>query len=293
MAARAGAFEGVVLLLGLVLVVGAGLYFDVTRTPTILLVLVCGAVFYFLSSGGPTQSELQENEETKRLAAVRANAKRKSKRIVDKHLDTLARRRMTLVNVDAYGVSNGQAWNAEVQHFVDNVIRPKLTDEEANTLAGESFSKTFQSMIEDHARLKAEELEQALGFSEDMSPLEFEKWCSLKLAEKGWRCRTTKASGDQGADIVAEYKKKGMKSPVRLIVQCKLYSRPLGNKAVQEAHAARKHYMADHAAVATNADYTKSARQLAQTTGVFLWHYSDLDRALELISVSRSRSNSK
>jgi restriction system protein len=62
----------------------------------------------------------------------------------------------------------------------------------------------------------------------------------------------------------------------RIVVQCKFYSSPVGNKAVQEAAAARLHERADQAIVVSNAAYTKAARQLAGTTGVILLHHDDL-----------------
>jgi restriction system protein len=71
-------------------------------------------------------------------------------------------------------------------------------------------------------------------------------------------------------DIIAERDGK------RIVVQCKFYSKPVGNKAVQEA-AARLHGRADKAIVVSNAAYTKAARQLAGTTGVILLHHDDLD----------------
>jgi restriction system protein len=59
-------------------------------------------------------------------------------------------------------------------------------------------------------------------------------------------------------------------------VQCKFYTKPVSNKAVQEVAAARLHEGADQAVVVSNAAYTKSARQLAGTTGVLLLHHDDL-----------------
>jgi restriction system protein len=61
-------------------------------------------------------------------------------------------------------------------------------------------------------------------------------------------------------------------------VQCKLYAQPVGNKAVQEALAAQRYYATDHAAVVSNAAFTRSAVQLARSAGVLLLHVSDLDR---------------
>jgi HJR/Mrr/RecB family endonuclease len=66
------------------------------------------------------------------------------------------------------------------------------------------------------------------------------------------------------------------KGRFRVVLQCKLYTRPVGNKSVQEAAAGRAHEGADYGIVVSNASYTKAAEQLAITNGVLLLHYSDL-----------------
>ncbi len=72
-----------------------------------------------------------------------------------------------------------------------------------------------------------------LTFSDDMTANEFETYCAEELGRAGWNARVTMRSRDQGVDVVAE------KLGVRVVLQCKLYSRPVGNKAVQEAAADR------------------------------------------------------
>ena len=58
--------------------------------------------------------------------------------------------------------------------------------------------------------------------------------------------------------------------------QCKKYTSPIGNKAVQEIIAGKQFVQADIAAVVSNSRYTSSAKQLANVTGVYLLHYSEL-----------------
>ena len=110
----------------------------------------------------------------------------------------------------------------------------------------------------------------ALNWSDHISPMEFERHCSDFLSLSGWKSSTTKASGDQGADIVAS--KKG----ITVVCQCKKYSKNVGNKAVQEAFAAKTFYEANAGAVITNSGYTRSALELAQKTGIYLFHFTDL-----------------
>ena len=90
------------------------------------------------------------------------------------------------------------------------------------------------------------------------------------LRKAGWNAQVTGASGDQGTDVLA---RRGKRS---LVLQCKLYSKPVGNSAVQQVAAARAHHRADFAAVVSNADFTPQARQLAATNDVFLLHHEEL-----------------
>ncbi|GLQ53607.1 restriction endonuclease [Devosia nitrariae] len=103
-----------------------------------------------------------------------------------------------------------------------------------------------------------------------MTPIQFERWCENALRWSGWSANGTKASGDQGADVVAT------KDGVKVVLQCKLFSRPVGNAAVQEIFAAKAHYSASGAAVVSNQVYTPAAQQLARSCGVKLLHADDL-----------------
>ena len=85
-----------------------------------------------------------------------------------------------------------------------------------------------------------------------------------------WETLVTPKSGDQGADLIIE------KYGLKFVVQCKFYNNPVGNKAVQEVIAAKGFYDAWGAIVVTNSDYTKSARQLAESHGVILLHDSQI-----------------
>lgn len=116
-------------------------------------------------------------------------------------------------------------------------------------------------------------------YADTTTPLGFEQHCVNILIGAGWIARTTVASGDQGVDITAE------KAGRRVVLQCKLYSQPVGNKAVQEVIAGRMFAGADAAAVVTNATYTRSARDLARRTGVLLLTAHDLRKADKLFGI--------
>lgn len=100
---------------------------------------------------------------------------------------------------------------------------------------------------------------------------EFEHLCANLLRCHGWhRVVVTRASGDQGIDVIAYYGDK------KAVFQCKKYGSPVGNKAVQEIISGRLVERADIAAVVSNAAYTRSAKQLASKGGVYLLHHTDL-----------------
>lgn len=106
-------------------------------------------------------------------------------------------------------------------------------------------------------------------------PYEYEHLIAEFITSKGWPAKATSGSGDQGADVIAE------KDGEVIVIQCKLYSQPVGNKAVQEVFAAKGYYQADYAVVVTNNSYTKSARQLSNSLGVHLAHHDQLDEVID------------
>ena len=82
---------------------------------------------------------------------------------------------------------------------------------------------------------------------------EFEKRCAAFLKTKGYhKITVTPPSGDQGIDIIA------YKSGLKYGIQCKYYSAPVGNKAVQEAYSGARFYDCNRAAVMTNHTFTKA-----------------------------------
>ena len=199
-------------------------------------------------------------------------------RLVDRHLDTLARRRISLVTIDHYGIPDSKAWDREFRGFIKKVIAPALSETDLRLIAPDGdLARALAVLIDERVSIRSEELETQLEFDPDMTPAEFEQWCAARVARSGWRTRTVGGSGDQGADVIAE------RGGRRVVIQCKLYQSPVGNKAVQEAFAAMMHYSADSAAVITSSGFTPSARHLSATTGVILILHSEIDCFDELL----------
>lgn len=227
-----------------------------------ITLLVTGAIFLWV-----WQSESRKNSA---LISLQDSARRKTQEIVSAHLDTLANQRDVQVRTDRYGVVHAQDWNKEVQHFVDKVIRPNLTADEATAVAKFGMSAFFQNLIEERVAKHCDTRPAPDRVRDGMTPLEFEGACAAVLRDLGWEASTTKGSGDQGADVIAT------KFGRRLVLQCKLYTGVVGNKSIQEVIAAKIFYKADLAAVVCNSAYTKSATTLAISSGVATLTYPEL-----------------
>lgn len=108
-------------------------------------------------------------------------------------------------------------------------------------------------------------VDEAKG-SEDqpINGIDFEHWCARKIEDQGWSVVVSKASGDQGVDIIASCES------ITVAVQCKRYNSPIGNKAVQEAFTGARHYNADLSVVIGTGGFTRAAQEIANTTNVIL-----------------------
>jgi restriction system protein len=192
----------------------------------------------------------------------------KANTVIEQHMDELVRRRAQLVRRDAYGKLQLDRWTREIEYFITHHVSPLLTKEEQALLDRERVA--IARIIAERTEKLMQEKPIFAVFSDDMTPTEFEIFCAEQLKRSGWDARVTLQSRDQGIDVVAE------KAGLRVVLQCKLYSGPVGNKAVQEIAAGKAHAQAHRGAVVTNSRYTSSAEQLASSNGVLLLHYSDL-----------------
>lgn len=100
---------------------------------------------------------------------------------------------------------------------------------------------------------------------------EFEKYCGRMLEKLGFEeVNVTVSSGDQGIDVLA------IMGKTSYGFQCKHYSSPVGNKALQEAISGKEFYKVDKAVVITNNYFTPSAIALAQEAGIDTWNRDTL-----------------
>lgn len=202
-------------------------------------------------------------------STVKAQQRRKqclkvASQLIKEHLSTLAFKYRQSITHDDYGNTalNIRKWERQREVFMLSVLRDEIGD---GWLTG--LHVELCNLIDVAAAAAQERVGRDLR---EMSPYEFEEHCANVLRSAGWSASATKRSGDQGIDVIAKKKK------IVVALQCKLYSSAIGNTAVQEAIAGREFLRATFAAVVTNSSYTKSARQLAENTGVLLLHINDL-----------------
>lgn len=213
------------------------------------------------------------NNEKRRIkeTIIKENIKRFkeiSSKIIAKNINQLAIQREKSVIKDIYGKVNSENWtNKEIPYFIDNHIVPELLKAKV---------KIEIYLIEDlfaeiESKVKVTKL-PFLDYYEKMNGFEFEKFCSDKLKKEGWETINTKKTGDQGIDIIVQ------KGNRKVGIQCKKYSKPIGNKAVQEVKAGLEFYKLDEGVVIGNTKFTKSAIELAQMNKVKLLHFLETDR---------------
>ncbi|HEY5239371.1 MAG TPA: restriction endonuclease [Rhizomicrobium sp.] len=205
----------------------------------------------------------------------------KIEKIVAKHLFVLARKRTQLLTKDDYGKYRKKGWEKELSNFLSDVLIPEmpwwhpLRQKAPSNRHLMKAAKIVDGLVAEQCeRLKAELV------SEDV-PIDgvaYELFCQRALEANGWKVQGTKKSGDQGVDLMGQY------GNCVVAFQCKRYSQPVGNKAVQEVTAGRKFYQAHMAAIVTNASYTEAAQSLAIANDVLLLHHSDLPRLGERVA---------
>jgi len=158
------------------------------------------------------------------------------------------------------GITFGECTKKEVVLFITYLINKSLT--EAEMLSRENSERGAVSVNRALPR----------------DPIAYEHMCANILRQQGWRAQTTSGSGDQGVDVWA------CKQGVSIVLQCKLYSKPVGNKAIQEALSGMAFEQAHFAVVVAPNGFTRSAKQLAKRTGVFLLSEQELSLLEKCVS---------
>lgn len=121
-------------------------------------------------------------------------------------------------------------------------------------------------------------IDAELKYIDNLNGFEFEKYITELFNKLEYSAITTKCSNDDGVDVIAT------KDNLKYAIQCKNYSSPVGNKAVQEVYTAKGITNSDVAIVLTNnPSFTSSAIKEASVLNVQLWNR---DKLTELLYVA-------
>jgi HJR/Mrr/RecB family endonuclease len=227
------------------------------------------------------KKEAEKNQETATSIIARHGDK------FSKFLEITYRKVST---VDEYGDENPKALNEEILRLFK-----KISDSE-RSLASEmrwldrkkdslSFSDFLSPVSSSIAKVLTERFHAYYSIQKaklssvdkdtiaEMSGVEFEQYLIQQLKKCGVTDASgTSTTGDQGADVLFSF------NGVRIVVQAKRYTSTVGNKAIQEVHAAKGFYKCDKAWVVTNSTFTKSAKSLAHQLDIYLMEGVDLER---------------
>jgi HJR/Mrr/RecB family endonuclease len=196
---------------------------------------------------------------------------------------------------DEYGDENKEALHTEFGKLIDklaeteDVLRSEagyrrkepaimLSVRGIYPVSGAIFSRV-ESRFEEYYRHRKEIAARFDARSvAELSGKHFELYLADLLRTAGVSdISTTPETGDQGGDLLFSCRGR------RIVLQAKRYSGTVGNKAIQEAHAARAYYGCDRAWVVTNSRFSQSARTLAKELDVLLVDGDRLPRLAEVV----------
>jgi restriction system protein len=214
----------------------------------------------------------RELEERELVAALVAEA-------VTNHFEVLNRKYKQGIVTDEYGITRKDAAYAEIMAFAKRVCDPRVY---------QWYKNKQEPLVPDWVLELETDIEMALfedprfqwedepnsPYSSGMTGREYEDYVANIIRASGAAVGTTPVTGDQGVDLRFS---QGIR---RVAVQCKRSSTTVGNSAVQQAHSGMLFYGDNEAWVVSDAEYTRSARQLAGQLGVRLLHHEQIAEEL-------------
>lgn len=140
--------------------------------------------------------------------------------------------------------------------------------------------KKFDKERFDYIRMLKES--DFLSKIDKMTGDDFEDFICWLFYRLGYKASKTKASADQGVDLIFE------RGGLRTGVQVRRRKKKIGNSAVQAVFSGKFYYSCGKALVITNSYFTRAAKKLAEKCGVELW---DRDKLVGFIETNKSRFN--
>lgn len=188
-------------------------------------------------------------------------------------IETINHQEMAIAGVFIYYLIRQGKFGKDNRNYFDclNVFLPKI-----NKVLDSKKFKDFVGKLKTTSGKKKYTIDDI----DLMDGQEFEKFVAELFSKMGFETQITKATGDQGIDIIAS------KDGDKIGIQAKCYSSTVGNGAIQEVVAGKNYYRLDKAMVITNNFFTDSARQLANANSIVLWDRNNLIEKIERFFVS-------
>lgn len=182
---------------------------------------------------------------------------------------------------------NFQIHGGELNAFIHFLISKNKLVYDVNLIDQIKMIKEMIDEIEENYKLSLFEnslssdmASEIINFTniDDMSGREFEEFISDLFTKMGYRTEITKASKDQGVDVIA----RSITGTVGIQAKRFQVEHSVSNKAVQEIYAGIKYYQLDKGIVATSSYFTGSAKELAEKNNIILWDRDDLEKLFRL-----------
>lgn len=152
-----------------------------------------------------------------------------------------------------------------IDNIFDNII--EIREKIKEGIKNREFNKLKRKVTRP---LETSEMTVTIHDVDLMDGIEFENFTSILFKKMGYLATVTKASSDQGIDVIAE------KMGKKIGIQAKCYSDKVGNAAIQQVVAGIKLYNCSKALVITNNYFTSAAIELANANNVILWDRTKL-----------------
>ena len=239
-----------------------------TLSSILILTFLISSIGSFISTRSEVRSEKRHEKYRKeRIKVLEKKLPNQIDRLIKKHKTTVRSAYRNTVTSNSFGKKDYSRFIKELDEFIkdNSSVYKELVSLDAEVSINWD-SEGYIQWIEDIIGVDDDET----SFESSMDPIEYERLCADLFNKAGWKAKATQASSDQGVDVEAE--RKG----VKLVAQCKRFSKQVGNKAVQEVVAGLKYYEADLGVVIAPNGFTKSAIKLAKANDIKLIHHDEI-----------------
>ena len=244
------------------------------------------------------QEKIEEEEHTEECIKHKSSIPKELKRIFKTKSNLIINAYRKRVTEDSFGRKNYKKFLTELESFLEeesnslNLLNKLFDDPKYRPLnyvflVTEESIKLYETYWQeyetfdlndgvvfknpiDYIEKMIEKSDSEINYDPDMDPFEYEHYCSSIFRNNGWDSKATQGSSDQGVDVIAK------KGDIKLVAQCKKFTKAVGNKAVQEIVAGIKYYQADIGIVIAPNGFTKSAEKLAAANKIKLIHHSQI-----------------